>query len=151
MPHGFTLDPFASPLNTRCSKFFSKYAFPGSSATNAFTVSWNNECLFICPPIGKLISAWKKISLSTNCKGVVILPIWKSAMFWPIFFPDGLHSTWPAISVQPFNPFIVLGQFYAGVMNGKNNYLFVAVFFDTNVTDTSPSKLCHLSRCVCFS
>ena len=60
LPDGFSLDPFVSPSNTRCSRFFSEYAFPGSSATDAFSVSWNNECLFACPPIGKLISVWKK-------------------------------------------------------------------------------------------
>ena len=150
MPEGFSLDLFASPSNARCSRFFSKYAFPGSSATDAFSVSWNNECLFVCPPIGKLISAWKKISLSSNAKGAVILPIWKSASFWPIFFPDGKHSTWPAISVQPFDPFIKLGQFYAGVMNGHNNYHFVSVFFDTSVPSVPSSNLCHLVKCTCF-
>ena len=151
LPEGFSLDLFASPGNTRCSRFFTKYSYPGSSATDAFSVSWSNECLFVCPPIGKLISAWKKISLSTDSKGAIIFPIWKSAIFWPIFFPDGSHSTWPAISVQQFDPFIKLGQFYSGVMNGRNNYKFVCIFFDTSVSSVPSSELCYLPVCTCFS
>ena len=63
-PSGFTLDPFATPSNNRLSRFFSKYAYPGSLATDAFSVSWENECIFACPPIGKLISTWKKITIT---------------------------------------------------------------------------------------
>ena len=56
LPLGFTLDPFAIPSNARLPRFFCKYAFPGSLATDAFSVSWEDECIFACPPIGKLIS-----------------------------------------------------------------------------------------------
>ena len=150
LPAGFSLDPFASPANARCDCFFSRYAFPGSLATDAFSVSWSDECLFICPPIGKLIAAWKKISATINSKGVIIFPAWKTANFWPVFFPDGRHSSWPAQSVQPFDPFISLGQFYAGIMNGKNDYHFIAVFFDTSVYAPSSSSLCHLLKCSCY-
>ena len=151
LPEGFSLDLFASPSNTRCSRFFARYSYPGSSATDAFSVSWNDECVFVCSPIGKLISAWKKISLSTNSKGAIIFPIWKSASFWPIFFPDGSHSTWPAISVQQFDPFIKLGQFYSGVMNGRNSYKFVCIFFDTTSSSVLSSKLGYMPTCACFS
>ena len=131
-PSGFSLDPFATPSNARVSRFFSKYAYPGSMATDAFSVSWEDECLFVCPPIGKLISAWKKITLTKNVKGVIIFPIWKSSLYWPVFFHDGRHASWPAFLVEKFDPFIILGQFYSGVMNGRNNYKFCAVFFDTS-------------------
>ena len=150
LPHGFSLDPFASTSNARCHRFFSRYAYPGSSATDAFSVNWSNECLFVCPPIGKLIAAWKKIAASTNVSGAIILPVWKSATFWPVFFPDGFHSSWPAQSVEVFDPFIRLGQFYAGVMSGKNDYLFVAIFFDTSIYAPATSSLCHQSKCLCF-
>ena len=110
LPHGFSVDPFVSPSNARCDRFFSCYAFPGSAATDAFSVPWTNECLFVSPPIRKLISAWKKIASSPNVKGVIIFPIWQPASFWPVFFPDGHHSSWPAQSVHRFDPFIKLGQ-----------------------------------------
>ena len=84
-PSGFTLDPFFTPANARLSHFFSKYAFPGSLATDAFSVSWEAECMFVCPPIGKLISTWK-ITITKNIKDVILFPIWKSALFWPVFF-----------------------------------------------------------------
>ena len=150
LPGGFTLDLFASPSNARCKKFFSRYAFPGSSATDAFSLSWSGECLYACPPIGKLIATWKKISSSSSVKGVIVFPAWKSAIFWPIFFPDGHHSLWPATSVHSFDPFIRVGQFYAGVMNGKNSYDFIAIFFDTSVLAPAPTPLCYHSPCHCL-
>ena len=141
MPTGFTLDPFATPSNARVARFYSKYAYPGSLVTDAFTVSWDNECLFACPPIGKLISTWKKISLTKNVRGVIVFPVWKSALYWPIFFHDGKHASWPAFSVETFDPFIVLGQFYHGIMQGRNNYKFCAIFFDTSAEPVSDSSL----------
>ena len=150
LPSGFSLDPFASPANARCSRYFSRYAFPGSLATDAFSVDWSGECLFVSPPIGKLISAWKKISSTSDIKGVIVLPVWKSATFWPVFFPDGCHSVWPAQEVLRFDPYIKLGQFYAGVMNGRNDYHFIAIIFDTSVFAPSTSSLCHLSLCSCY-
>ena len=150
LPRGFTVDPFASTSNARCERFFSRYAYPGSSAVDAFSVDWSDECLFVCPPIGKLIASWKKIVSSTNVSGVIILPVWKSSTFWPVFFPDGNHCFWPAQSVETFDPSIQLGQFYAGVMNGKNDYLFVAVFFDTSILAPATTSLCHQFKCSCF-
>ena len=116
LPDGFSLDPFASPSNARCDRFFSRYAYPRSLATDAFSVSWSEECLFVCPPIGKLIAAWKKISTSPSVKGVLVFPVWKSATFWLVIFPDGNHASWPAQSVHSYDPYIKVGQFYAGVM-----------------------------------
>ena len=124
LPRGFSLDPFASPSNARYSRFFSRYAYPGSLATDTFSVSWSNKCLFVCPPIGKLIASWKKIISSSSTSGVIVFPVWKSATFWPVFFPDGFHSSWPAMSVHQFDPFINVGQFYAGV-----NSLVVSLFY----------------------
>ena len=150
LPSGFSVDLFASPSNARCERFYSRHAFPGSSATDPFSVSWSNECLFVCPPIGKLIAAWKKIALSSFASGVIVFPVWKSATFWPVFFPDGIHSVWPAQSVHLFDPFINVGQFYAGVMNGRNDYKFIAIFLNTSSFGPSSTSLCHLPRCSCF-
>ena len=141
LPKSFTLDPFATPSNARLPRFFSCYVFPGSLATDGLSVPWEDECLFVFPPISKLISAWKKITIGQGS-------YWKSATFWPILFPDGNHASWPATAVESFDPFIVLGQFYSGVMQGRNNYLFCAIFFDTSASfDSLKSSLCYFKNC----
>ena len=150
LPQGFSVDLFASTSNARCPRFFSRYAYPGLMATDAFSMDWSDECAFITPPIGKIIPAWKKIGATPRLKGVILFPLWKTATYWPVLFPDGCHSEWPAQCVQCFDPFINLGQFYAGVMNGRNSYLFVAVFFDTSILAPATTSLCHLSKCHCF-
>ena len=56
----FELDPFASPTNARCERFFSQYAYPGSSAVDAFSVSWDNEKMYLCPPVGKIFECMEE-------------------------------------------------------------------------------------------
>ena len=133
VPSTFTLDPFALPSNARVNRFFSLFNFPGAAAVDAFSMPWDNEVLFACPPVGKLIATWKKIILSTNCSGVLVFPGWKSCVFWPVIFPDGRHPSWPAIKILSFFPYIERGQNYAGSMQGKNVYPFIALFFNTSI------------------
>ena len=75
LPEGFSLDPFASPSNARCNRFFSWFAYPGSLATDAFSVNWSGKCIFVCPPIGKIIAAWRKISSTPSLRGVLVFPV----------------------------------------------------------------------------
>lgn len=146
----FKLDPFASPANARCARFFSRYANPGARAVDAFSVSWDKEILFACPPIGKILSTWKKICVSLQCSGVLVFPVWKSCNFWPILFKDGRHGSWPGYAVRVFKPRICLGTFYAGTMNGHNDYSFIALFFDTSLFGPNV-PLCASPPCSCFS
>ena len=50
LPDGFSIDLFASPSNSRSSRFFSRYAYPGSSATDVFSVDWSHEVAFFFNP-----------------------------------------------------------------------------------------------------
>ena len=63
LPNGFSLDPFASTSNARCARFFSRYAFLGSLTTDAFTVDWSNECLFVSPQSASLSLFGKRFTL----------------------------------------------------------------------------------------
>jgi len=88
----FTLDAFASNLSRKTDFFFSKYWCEGSSGVDAFSYSWKNETLWLVPPprlIPKVIFHAKKC----HAKGLLILPRWQSATFWPLIW-DG--NCWAA-------------------------------------------------------
>ena len=48
-PH--TVDRFASDYNTKCSRFNSRFWCVGSEAVDAFTVHWNGDINWLCPPV----------------------------------------------------------------------------------------------------
>lgn len=79
----FTIDRFADNENRKTKRFNSKYWCPGTSNVDAFTTSWSGEYNYIVPPvylIPKVITHMK----ASYCKGVLVVPFWPSAAFWPL-------------------------------------------------------------------
>lgn len=79
----FSCDRFANSTNTKCQKFNSLHYCPGSAGVNAFSFDWKNEFNWLCPPIHLIAKTIKHLE---HCKavGVLLLPEWKSAYFWPL-------------------------------------------------------------------
>ena len=67
----------------KTKKFNSKYWYPGKFDVNAFTVSWSSEHNYLVPPI-YLIPGVKAHIKRNSCKGVLVLPYWLSAAYWPL-------------------------------------------------------------------
>ena len=83
---------------------------------NTFTSHWGQEFNWLlCPPISLIGEALKH---AKRCKseGVLLVPEWKSAYFWPLITPDG----------EKFYPFVldylVLDPFY--INDCKNGSVF---------------------------
>jgi hypothetical protein len=55
---------------------------------DCFSVNWSGENNWIVPP-PRLINAVLKKLNKDRAKGVLIVPVWRSAPFWPVLFPDG--------------------------------------------------------------
>lgn len=78
----FTLDVFANDHNSKCLRFFSKHFCSQTSGVDAFSFSWKNEFIWAVPPPKFIV----KVLLHANAckaKGVLIIPKWQSAHFWP--------------------------------------------------------------------
>ena len=84
----FTIDRIASELNSKVEVFNSKFYCPNTSAVNAFTCDWGNSFNWLFPPINLIGKAIKHIKY---CKalGVLFVPEWKSAYYWPLLTNDG--------------------------------------------------------------
>jgi hypothetical protein len=81
----FTIDLFADDDNTKCKKFYSNYWCRGTRGIDAFAQDWSKEIAWICPPVKVVAKVIQKIS-ATNLEGILLVPEWPTAEFWPLVF-----------------------------------------------------------------
>ena len=81
------VDRFACNYNSKCYRFNSREWCADTEAVNSFTVPWSSDTNWVVPP-PKLGSLVVQKMIKEKAKGIVILPVWKSAPFWPLLF-DG--------------------------------------------------------------
>ena len=87
-PH--SVDRFACSYNAKLPRFNSRFLQPGIEAVDAFSQDWSSDNNWLVPPtalIGRVLNHMR------DCKavGTLIVPIWKSAQFWPLLCSDGVH------------------------------------------------------------
>ena len=87
-PH--TLDCFASAHNYQVNRFHSRFWCPDTQAVDTFTVDWEGEVCWLVPPLYLIPRAWKHAH-HCKAKGTLVIPLWKSTVFWPLVCPDGVH------------------------------------------------------------
>ncbi|KAK3084634.1 hypothetical protein FSP39_016613 [Pinctada imbricata] len=80
-PH--TYDRFASSYNRKCEKFSSKFWCEGCFCINAMSQRWSGENNWLVPP-PILISGVVNKVLKEKAKATLIIPVWKSAPYWPL-------------------------------------------------------------------
>jgi hypothetical protein len=63
--------------------FNSKFSDPLTEGVDAFTFDWSRDNNWLVPPVSVLVHTIKHVQL---CKtvGTLLVPKWKSAMFWPL-------------------------------------------------------------------
>ena len=80
----FCLDLFASPFSHVFKPFCSRYVCKDAAVVDAFTVDWSKLVNgFFHPPVG-LVTRVLKHAQFVKAKGVLIVPAWESADFWPV-------------------------------------------------------------------
>ena len=81
----FTVDRFASPDSAKRAKFIPNCC-SGAKGVDAFSVDWAGENNWLVPPI-YLISRTIFHLEVCGAPGVLVIPKWLSAAFWPNVFP----------------------------------------------------------------
>ena len=79
----FSLDAFANYYNAKVVKFYSLFFTPGSAGCNAFTYDWSKEFSLLVPPVDLVGRVIHHLKLCQG-KGVLVVPKWSSAKFWPL-------------------------------------------------------------------
>ena len=89
-----SIDCFATDLNKKCKRFFSKIPQEGSLAVNFFTQElYPNEIYWACPPPRLLIELFKHIVHFSNITVIIFVPVWKCANYWPYIVKRGFFSS----------------------------------------------------------
>ena len=80
----FCLDLFASPSSYLFKPFCSRFLCKEAVAVDAFTIDWSSLTNgFFHPPVG-LVTRVLKHAQYVKAEGVLIVPVWESADFWPV-------------------------------------------------------------------
>ena len=66
------------------------FCVPNTEAVDTFTVSWSGETCWLVPPLYLVRHALLHPE-ACNARGALVVPLWKSAAFWPLLCPDGRH------------------------------------------------------------
>ena len=121
-------------IRDRLEKFYSRFKCPGAISTNAFAVSWAETAAWVCPPTGKIVEVIKKIVRSAGMSGVLIVPAWRTAVFWPFVSPNGSHINKCFSAVEMFKPFLLQGETNTGnnLMGGFTAFPFLALHILSN-------------------
>lgn len=82
-----TLDCFASSENCKVARFYSKFFNPGSLGVDCLAFSWSGEFCWLVPPIS-LIPRTIKHVCSCQCRAILVVPVWPSAVFWPFLIDN---------------------------------------------------------------
>ena len=127
-------DNFASCTNNRCRKFYSKVAAPYSSGIDAFSQDWSKDFNFCCPPV-KYISYVIQHLNRTAAQGVIVVPIWPGAVFWPRLTIDGKHLFSMFYKHYVFRPTFRKGEFCdSNLFDGyKSHFAMIALIFNSTI------------------
>ena len=113
----FTLDCFADHANAKTKKFYSRYYCPSSSGVNAFHFTWQNDMVFLVPPVHLIPDTVRHIE-TYLVKGVLLVPYWPSALFYPLLFHnDSLKAIFSdSIYFDESQPCFKVGKSRRGVI-----------------------------------
>jgi hypothetical protein len=118
------MDLFADAKNRVCARFCSLYFEEGTTTIDAFSANWSSYgFLWICPPVTDLIRVHAKLMRSV-CQGLLILPVWRTASFYTLFFVGNDQPKPPFKLIKMWAPFIIQHE------NAKNTALFGQVPFN---------------------
>ena len=79
---GLTVDLFASRLNNKLPKYVSRKPDPNAFATDAFSLTWDNNFYFMFPPFSLLPRILQKIE-ADRVSALLIAPLWPTKSWWP--------------------------------------------------------------------
>jgi hypothetical protein len=86
----FSVDLFATRVNAKCAKFFTRLFKEGNSGVDCFSQDWTGKCIYAAPPVLLVLRTIRKAATSVM-SGVLLIPLWKNARFWTFAFRDGVH------------------------------------------------------------
>jgi hypothetical protein len=115
-----SIDRFAYSYNTKCQNFNSRFWCPGTNGVDAFRQVWSGHINWLVPP-PRLVSKCIKKAIGDKCVCTLVVPIWRSACFWPLIFPDGEKQAFYIKDLFQFQPGVLTrrGRGKNGIFDGR--------------------------------
>lgn len=127
-PH--SIDRFADEHNHLLPRFDSRFWNPHCEAMDTFTRSWSFDNNWLCPP-PHLVPRVLKHMRSCCARGYLVVPLWRSAPFWPLLTSDGLHlahfvEDW--VDLPPLKTTFCIGRHSSSVFGREDlNFRVLAI------------------------
>ena len=77
-----SVDCFASYKNRKVPRFYSKFFNPDSLGVDSLAFSWVGETCWLVPPVSLVKNVIRHVCFC-ECRGILVIPYWPSAPFWP--------------------------------------------------------------------
>lgn len=143
----FEVDCFASHVNKKCIRYYSKFFEPLAEGVNFFAQRLPFCNLLVFPPTHLVIPTLYHLQVF-NSYGCLIIPKWTSNVFWTFICNDGRHFNNFVKSVFIFSPNYISGEHIKSTMFcGVKKFHTLALKFDFNVSNAFSSKI-HAKFCV---
>ena len=78
------IDRFAAPGNQMCPRYNALHLGPGVEAVDAFSQDWSTDVNWWNPPWSRITQVLRKI-VDDQASGILVVPVWPSAVWWPLF------------------------------------------------------------------
>ena len=111
-----TIDCFSNDYNAKLKRFYSLFNSPGSAGVDAFSFDWHVENCLLVPPVCVVGATLHHLKLCKG-RGVLVVPFWPSASFWPLllnefnsFILDHILVKGKNVLVHGFNTNSLLGS-----------------------------------------
>ena len=97
----FQVDRFASYENHKLGRFYTRHWTPGTAGVNALAYDWGDCLNWWVPPV-RLVSSTLRHIVACRARGTLIVPCWKSALFWPLLIDSAGYFDYYVITFLHF-------------------------------------------------
>ena len=127
-------DLFASSTNNRLKKYYSKIASPNCAGINAFAQDWSKDFNYCCPPVKLIPDVIQHLKINGS-HGILVVPWWPGAIFWPLLTLDGCHLHTMFYKFHIFRPTFRKGEFCdSNLFDGyRSNFSMIGLIFNSTV------------------
>ena len=127
----FSIDCFANYYNNKVERFYSLFLTPNAAGVDAFNFDWAGETCLLVPPVAVVGRALNHLH-ACKSKGVLVVPYWPSAAFWPMllgFFRGFIQD----VLVVKANKVLVQGRNKNSLLGSEGfNAQMLAMLIDCN-------------------
>jgi hypothetical protein len=152
----FEVDCFASFVNKKCIRYFSKFYEEFAEGQNFFAQRLPLCNLLVFPPVHLIIPTLYHLQ-KFKAFGCLLIPQWTSSYFWTFICEDGRHFNNFIKFVFCFSPIFSCGEFVKNDMfRGVKKFDTLALRFDFSISNAFTSNVdkefCIFKGCTrCFS